>query len=218
MNANQPRALYLADVLCSGFECDLEWYELEAARELRRLHAENETLRAGYDAARLEIESLRATLGQQQGKQNPVAEIRDGTLHWHIPNPSQSLPLELLRGTHPLYTSPQPKVEQGPVRWPENASEVRAFLSGHVASERYARDDHQPDDDDTYTLSAHDLLGAIYWWTDFDPQPKREPLSADEIHALCRGAADDPHDWPEPWAFKAGVVAAEIHHGIRSNE
>lgn len=24
MNANQPRALYLADVLCSGFECDQE--------------------------------------------------------------------------------------------------------------------------------------------------------------------------------------------------
>lgn len=43
---NQPRALYLADVLSAGFECDMEWYELESARELRRLHAENEALKA----------------------------------------------------------------------------------------------------------------------------------------------------------------------------
>lgn len=65
--------------------------------------------------------------------------------------------------------------------WPRNASEVRAFLSGHVAAERYARDDHQPDDSDTYTLSAHDLLGAIDWWTEFDQQP-RQPLT--DEHAV----------------------------------
>lgn len=32
----------------------------EAASELRRLHAENDALRTGYEAARLEIESLKA--------------------------------------------------------------------------------------------------------------------------------------------------------------
>ena len=37
----QPRALYLADVLAAGFECDQEWYEIESAKELRRLYAEN---------------------------------------------------------------------------------------------------------------------------------------------------------------------------------
>lgn len=42
VDMKQPRALYLADVLSAGFECDQEWYELESARELRRLHAENE--------------------------------------------------------------------------------------------------------------------------------------------------------------------------------
>ncbi|MGL4297367.1 MAG: hypothetical protein ACRCTG_16785 [Aestuariivirga sp.] len=62
------------------------------------------------------------------------------------------------------------------VVWPRNAGEVRAFLSGHVAAERYARDDHQPDDSDTYTLSAHDLLGAIDWWTDCAQSP-RQPLT-----------------------------------------
>ena len=37
----------------------------EAAAELRRLQSENEQLRAGYDAARLEIASLRAQLATQ---------------------------------------------------------------------------------------------------------------------------------------------------------
>lgn len=77
----------------------------------------------------------------------------------------------------------QPQVEQMPIRWPANASEVRAFLSGHVAAERYARDDHQPDDSDTYTLSAHDLLGAIDWWTDFDQRP-RQPLTPEAVNDL----------------------------------
>ena len=46
----QPRALYLADILSAGFECDLEWYELESAKELRRLYAENQALRAELEA------------------------------------------------------------------------------------------------------------------------------------------------------------------------
>ena len=45
----QPRALYLADVLAAGFECDQEWYEIESAKELRRQHAENEDFRATID-------------------------------------------------------------------------------------------------------------------------------------------------------------------------
>ena len=45
----QPRALYLADVLAAGFECDQEWYEIESAEELRRLHAENEDYGATCD-------------------------------------------------------------------------------------------------------------------------------------------------------------------------
>jgi len=60
-SAELPDALRLADLLLlsgalpgSVSEC--------AGRELYRLHAENETLRAGYDAARLEIESLKAQL------------------------------------------------------------------------------------------------------------------------------------------------------------
>lgn len=52
----QPEALRLADALAY---CDAS-VASQAAAELRRLHAENTTLQAGYAAARLEIESLRA--------------------------------------------------------------------------------------------------------------------------------------------------------------
>lgn len=51
----QPEALRLADALAY---CDAS-VASQAAAELRRLHAENNTLQAGYAAALLEIESLR---------------------------------------------------------------------------------------------------------------------------------------------------------------
>ena len=49
VDKQQHRALYLADVLAAGFECDQEWYEIESAKELRRQHAENEDFRATID-------------------------------------------------------------------------------------------------------------------------------------------------------------------------
>lgn len=58
MNTKQPEALRLAHI----FEHPLppEWSDMVAAtKELRRQHTEIETLRTGYDAARLEIASLR---------------------------------------------------------------------------------------------------------------------------------------------------------------
>ena len=54
--AQQSEALRLADALAY---CDAS-VASQAVAELRRLHAENEALRSGYDASRLEIESLRA--------------------------------------------------------------------------------------------------------------------------------------------------------------
>lgn len=61
----QPEALRLAEMLTAD-----EWpghvtlvgYARECVTELLRQHAENETLRAGYAAAWLEIESLKAQL------------------------------------------------------------------------------------------------------------------------------------------------------------
>ena len=53
----QHEALRLADWLDDQYDPD--HHKADAAAELRRLHAENATLKAGYDAERLEIESLR---------------------------------------------------------------------------------------------------------------------------------------------------------------
>lgn len=65
MTTRQPEALRLAEMLTAN-----EWpghvtlvsYAQECVAELLRQHAENETVRAGYAAARPEIESLKAQL------------------------------------------------------------------------------------------------------------------------------------------------------------
>ena len=77
VDMKQPRALYLADVLSAGFECDQEWYELESARELRRLHSENEDFRATCD-------HLTRENAEQIGEIVALKEQRDdllGALH-----------------------------------------------------------------------------------------------------------------------------------------
>ena len=63
MDTKQPEALRLAHI----FEHPLppEWSDMVAAtKELRRQHTENATLQSGYDAARLEIESLKERVQQ----------------------------------------------------------------------------------------------------------------------------------------------------------
>lgn len=61
MDKKQPEAIRIAEWL-EGIRGNTwpSYIPQEAAAELRRQHAEIETLRAGYDAARLEIASLRA--------------------------------------------------------------------------------------------------------------------------------------------------------------
>ena len=65
----QPEALHMADTFEWFKKTNHQWtngqpIHLAAAAELRRLHAENEALRAFYDAARQEIESLQAQAQQ----------------------------------------------------------------------------------------------------------------------------------------------------------
>ena len=52
------------DSLTAAYMAGAHDAEKAAAAELRRRHAEIETLRAGYDAARLEIESLKERVQQ----------------------------------------------------------------------------------------------------------------------------------------------------------
>lgn len=57
----QPTLIKLASEYRETMPADvLHLWAGEVVGELRRLHAENATLRSGYDASRLEIESLRA--------------------------------------------------------------------------------------------------------------------------------------------------------------
>lgn len=61
MDTKQPEALILAalnDAETWPGELSIVTFAARAAAELRRQHTEIETLRAGYDAARLEIASL----------------------------------------------------------------------------------------------------------------------------------------------------------------
>ena len=65
MDTKQPEALILAalnDAETWPGELSIVTFAARAAAELRRQHAEIETLRTSYDAARLEIASLQAQL------------------------------------------------------------------------------------------------------------------------------------------------------------
>ena len=88
MTDTQPEALVLA--VSSSAMADegemihlLSWHEIRNllradATELRRLHAENTTLQAGYAAARLEIESLQArikTMAEEHADELMVAHL-----------------------------------------------------------------------------------------------------------------------------------------------
>ena len=67
MSTKQPEALILAalnDAETWPDGLSIVTFAARSAAELRRLHAENESLRTGYDAARLEIESLQAQAQQ----------------------------------------------------------------------------------------------------------------------------------------------------------
>ena len=83
MTTQQPEALRLAELLELAPEDGIEPQTAEdAAAGLRRLHSENETLQAGYAAARLEIESLQArikTMAEEHADELMVAHL-DGRM------------------------------------------------------------------------------------------------------------------------------------------
>ena len=70
----QSDALHLAGIADDGAWTFVIGVRKEIAAELRRQYAEIETLRMGYNAARLEIESLKA---QQPGAAGLIGELED---------------------------------------------------------------------------------------------------------------------------------------------
>lgn len=68
----------------------------EVSDEMQRMHAENETLRTGYAAARLEIESLKAQLAAQQEAREP-AKLSDEQIKAHGDKASRMMARDLTR-------------------------------------------------------------------------------------------------------------------------
>lgn len=61
-------------------------------------------------------------------------------------------------------------------RIPKTPEDIRDFIGSDYGCMHFARQDHEPDADDTYTLTAHDLLSAFDWW-DFAAPPQAEAPS-----------------------------------------
>ena len=106
MNTKQPYALCLAEKLQDAYNAT---YRIKAVAELRRQHAEIETLRAGYDAARLEIASLRAQLAAIGA--GGVEPLRKRECLHQISEPAQAAPASIITasvmrddgGEHPAF-------------------------------------------------------------------------------------------------------------------
>ena len=136
----QPEALRLAHI----FEHPLppEWSDMVAAtKELRRQHTEIETLRTGYDAARLEIASLHTQMeavgagGMEPLRKRclhqisepqaqpvgavPVAWRYQTPTGWHATtDASAALRVRHHHEVEPLYAAPQPAAPAQPGEYP----------------------------------------------------------------------------------------------------
>lgn len=75
---------------------------------------------------------------------------------------------------------------------PNTPEEIRAFIGKSFSSLRFGQDNEQPHENDTYTLTAHDLISA-FQWSEIDAPVSAEPLGMSlEIRTLGNyGAAFD---------------------------
>lgn len=75
---------------------------------------------------------------------------------------------------------------------PNTPEEIRAFIGKSFSSLQFGQDNEQPHENDTYTLTAHDLISA-FQWSEIDAPVSAEPLGMSlEIRTLGNyGAAFD---------------------------
>lgn len=73
-----------------------------------------------------------------------------------------------------------------PTKWPQTPAEIREFVGWNANSKRYANApttgddlkaflDYEPSENDTYAVSAHDLLSSFAEWEDFNGAPEEPP-------------------------------------------
>lgn len=225
MDTKQPEALRLAEMLERpgyGWNSTIEQY----AAELRRLHAENETLRTGYDAARLEIESLQTRiqeLGQQarECSDRKVVQLESALARHVRSGKDWAMRVEALERTittlraHIASLNAQVAAEkkamrelsansialQLDARIKELDGQLDAVGAGGVEPLRKRECLHQITEPDHFRGATEMVTAA------------RQPL---DDKAILQGRTDgyDAEDPPEGWAFAQGVRFAERAHGI----
>ena len=232
MDTKQPNALRLAELHAN---CALAWTEgsephrlrAETASELRRQHAEIDTLRTGYNAARLEIESLQTRiqeLGQmaRECSDRKVVQL-ESALAMHVRSGKDwAMRVEALERTittlraHIASRNAQVAAAEKAMRELESANSIALQLdarikelegqldavgAGGVEPLRKRECLHQITEPDHFRGATEMVTAA------------RQPL---DDKAILQGRTDgyDAEDRPEGWAFTQGVRFAEHAHGI----
>lgn len=82
---------------------------------------------------------------------------------------------------------------------PNTPEEIRAFIGKSFSSLQFGQDNEQPHENDTYTLTAHDLISA-FQWSEIDAPVSAEPVA----HRLLRRNGDgewvhDAKHWVNGW-------------------
>lgn len=88
------------------------------------------------------------------------------------------------------------KDEDEPLPIPRTPHDIRNFLMANFCAAKFAKEDGEPDYDDVYEVTAHDLLEAFDNWEYFDCfQPTRKPrLTDEEIIWMVPGLIDSLND------------------------
>lgn len=86
------------------------------------------------------------------------------------------------------------KPQQAPVAWPRTPADVRRFLANNYECIVLGDENGDPNENDKYGLSAHDLLSAFSEWVDFgfepEPQPQQEPVAWISKHGVLHSLDD----------------------------
>ena len=201
MDTKQPNALRLADALGRA----PKWQQLQAAAKLRRQHAEIDTLRTGYNAARLEIESLQARVqehvrsGKDWAMRAEALERTITTLRAQIA--SRNAQVAAAEKAMRELESANSIALQLDARIKELEGQLDAVGAGGVEPLRKRECLHQITEPDHFRGATEMVTAA------------RQPL---DDKAILQGRTDgyDAEDPPEGWAFAQGVRFAERAHGI----
>ena len=152
------------------------------------------------------IKALEAALAKQE-QDEPVAyiNIEKRRLEWAHDYMSWDTPTVVNLPRIPLYTTPQPKQEQGePVAWklmPKNATDAMLKAMDECSTEGY--------DERLYAGHASSVYTAAWDALDTTPQ-QRKPLTDEQIFEVARD-----HYNPNQRAEISFARAIEAAHGIK---